>query len=46
MESNQKYVQMMPFTEIIKNNAYNPVFENPQTMKLEIKDIQKAFLLI
>lgn len=37
---------MLPYTEVIRNNAYNPVFENPKTLVLTIERREYAFLLI
>lgn len=46
MTSNSKHIELIPYTESIKGNAYNPVFDNPRTMNLNVTQPTFAFLLI
>ena len=37
--ANEQHLEMMPFTEEYKGNAYNPIFENPRTLALRVSQV-------
>lgn len=46
MFQNQAHIKMEAFTERVKDNAYNPVFEGARVMQLRIAKPEFAFLLL
>jgi hypothetical protein len=46
MFQNQSYMKMQYFTEKVKDNAYNPVFEQARVMHLKVTKPHFAFVLL
>lgn len=46
MFQNQSYMKMQSFTEKVKDNAYNPVFEKARVMHLKVTKPHFAFVLL
>jgi hypothetical protein len=46
MENNGHFTEMLPYSEEIWDNAYNPVFENPKTMTLRVSNRELGFVLL
>lgn len=45
MFQNEMFTKMDGYTEVVKGNAYNPIFQNAKIMQLKITKPEFAFIL-